>query len=90
MAEKYFDYDWDFCVLRQGYGDFNEKFTKDDTVNLSRKKQWIFFKANSEDVLSNLSSMDFNKLSELNTSTKGFGKYDVIKQYKKDYEIGTI
>jgi len=35
-------------------------------------------------------SMDFNKLSELNTSTKGFGKYDVIKQYKKDYEIGTI
>jgi hypothetical protein len=90
MAEKYFDYDWDFCVLRQGYGDFNEKFTKEDALNLSRKKQWIFFKANNEEVLSNLLSMDFNKLSELNTSTKGFGKYDVIKQYKKDYEIGTI
>ena len=90
MAEKYFDYDWDFCVLRQGYGDFNQRFTKDDAESLSRKKQWIFFKANDEEVLSKLMSMDFNKLSELNTSTKGFGKYDVIKQYKKDYEIGTI
>lgn len=82
-AEKYFDYDWDFCVLRQGYGDFNQKFTKDDVNDLSRKKQWIFFKANNEDILQRLNSIDFNKLSELNTSTRGFGKYDLIKEYNR-------
>lgn len=84
-AEKYFDYDWDFCVLRQGYGDFNQKFTKDDVDNLSRKKQWIFFKANNEEILSRLNSIDYNKLSELNTSTRGFGKYDLIKEYNRMY-----
>lgn len=82
-AEKYFDYDWDFCVLRQGYGDFNQKFTKDDVNDLSRKKQWIFFKANNENILQRLNSIDFNKLSELNTSTRGFGKYDLIKEYNR-------
>jgi hypothetical protein len=84
-AEKYFDYDWDFCVLRQGYGDFNQIFTKDDVGNLSRKKQWIFFKANEEEILDRLKSIDFNKLSELNTSTRGFGKYDFIKEYNRKF-----
>lgn len=86
LAEKYFDYDWDFCVLRQGYGDFNEKHYKDEAHDLSRKKQWIFFKANNKRVLARLNKINFNKLSELNTSTKGFGKYDVIKEYVRLYE----
>lgn len=86
LAEKYFDYDWDFCVLRQGYGDFNEKHYKDEAHDLSRKKQWIFFKAKNKRVLARLNKINFNKLSELNTSTKGFGKYDVIKEYVRLYE----
>jgi hypothetical protein len=80
-AEKYFDYDWDFCILRQGYGDFNTIYTKEDINQLSRKKQWIFFKANNETVLDKLRGIDFDKLASLNTSTKGFGKYDLIKEY---------
>lgn len=80
-AEKYFDYDWDFCVLRQGYGDFNTIYTKADINQLSRKKQWIFFKANNDAVLEKLLSINFDKLASLNTSTKGFGKHDLIKEY---------
>ncbi len=80
-AEKYFDYDWDFCVLRQGYGDFNTIYTKADINQLSRKKQWIFFKANDDAVLEKLLSINFDKLASLNTSTKGFGKHDLIKEY---------
>jgi hypothetical protein len=82
-AEKYFDYDWDFCVLRQGYGDFTVKYTHDQKDDLSRKKQWIFFKAKNADVLAKLKSIDFDKLASLNTSTKGFGKHDLIKEYIK-------
>lgn len=82
-AEKYFDYDWDFCVLRQGYGDFSVMYTKDQVSLLSRKKQWIFFKAKNKRVLSKLKKIDFDKLASLNTSTKGFGKHDLIKEYTK-------
>jgi hypothetical protein len=80
-AEKYFDYDWDFCVLRQGYGDFNQLYTKDDKDELSKKKQWIFFKAKNDKILAKLKSIDFDKLASLNTSTKGFGKHDLVKEY---------
>jgi hypothetical protein len=83
QALKYFDYDWDFCVLRQGYGDFNIKYRKEDAENLSRKKQWIFIKAKNKNVLKKLEAIDFNKLSELNTSTRGFGKHDLVKEYTK-------
>lgn len=82
-ALKFFDYDWDFCVLRQGYGDFNVKYTKDDAPSLSRKKQWIFIKAKDKTILKKLKSINYNKLSELNTSTKGFGKHDLVKEYKR-------
>ena len=85
QAMKFFDYDWDFCVLRQGYGDFNIKYRKEDAENLSRKKQWIFIKAKNKTVLKRLESIDFNKLSELNTSTRGFGKHDLVKEYTRLY-----
>lgn len=86
-ASKYFNkeiYKWDFAVPRQGYKDYTIKETNPD--NMSRKTQWIFFKANNESVLQNLLNIDFVKLSKNNTSTPGFGKADVIAEYKNLYE----
>lgn len=80
-AEKYFDYDWDFAVFRQGFLDYTFKaFHKDEC---DRKKQWIFFKAKNKEVLNNLLSIDFQSLSKNNLGTPGFGKHDVIKHYNK-------
>lgn len=81
QALKFFDSDWDFAVLRQGYGDFNEIHYKNDVGDLSKKKQWMFIKPKSNEVKNRLLSIDFEKLAELNTSTKGFGKGDLIKLY---------
>lgn len=88
-AKKYFDYKWNFAVLRQGYNSlaFTKKYftleeLKQDPNYL--KKQWIFFNTNSEKVLKKLLKIDFQKLSEKNTSSaKGFGKADVIEEYTK-------
>lgn len=80
-AEKYFDYDWDFAVLRQGYGDYETLYIKDDV--LDRKKQYLFIKANNEEVLSQLKQIDFNTLSQKNTIIPGFGKADVVEAYER-------
>lgn len=83
QAEKYFDkkvYEWDFAVPRQGYKNYNLRVT--EPKELDKKTQWIFFKAKNKSVLNRLINMDFTKLSQKNTSTPGFGKADVIIEYK--------
>ena len=80
-AKKFFDYSWDFAVLRQGYGDYSTLHT--NKKELSAKKQWIFFKANGKAVLNRLKKIDFVKLSRKNTTVPGFGKADVISEYTK-------
>lgn len=82
-ALKYFDYDWDFAVIRQGFQDYNKKVF--DKVDCDKKQQWIFFKANNKQVLDRLLSLDYEKLSKLNISIPGFGKTDVIKEYDSLY-----
>ncbi len=86
-ASKYFNkelYQWDFAVPRQGYKDYTVKETNPD--NMDRKTQWIFFKANNDIILERLKKIDFDKLSKNNTSTPGFGKADVVKEYMSLYE----
>lgn len=86
-AEKFFEYEWDFAVRRQGYDsqEFENKYYSYDELKLVENylsKQWIFFKSNSEECLKNLLTLDFKKLSEKNTSSaKGFGKADVVEEY---------
>lgn len=83
-ARKFFDkekYGWNFAVPRQGYYDYNQKIYNQE--DLSYKIQWIFFKAKDEKVLDNLKQIDFGKLSLKNTTTPGFGKADVIEEYRK-------
>lgn len=80
LAEKYFDMDWDFAVLRQGHGDYGRLWRRDET--LCRRKQWIFFKAHSPVALARLRSLDFDALSRTNTAIRGFGKTEVVAAYR--------
>lgn len=83
-AKKFFKYDWDFGVLRQGYGDYTIKITEQDEID--EKKQWIFFKAKNKTVLKRLLGVDFEKLSKNNIGIPGFGKADMVKEYEEQYE----
>lgn len=80
-ARKFFDYDWDFAVLRQGYGDFSILYPPEQRNNLDRRKQWIFIKSNNQRALSILRGLDFQELSQRNTGTPGFGKADLVDAY---------
>lgn len=82
-ALKYFDYSWDFAVVRQGYYDYTKLIAHKS--NLDIKKQWIFFKAKNDEILQRLKTINFNKLSKNNTTIPGFGKADVVKEYNKLY-----
>jgi hypothetical protein len=81
QTKKYFDYEWDFAVLRQGYGNYNEKIFKKEDLN--PKKQWIFIKANSKKALKKLLKINYEELSKKNTSIPGFGKADLVEAYLK-------
>lgn len=81
-TEKYFtDYEWDFCVPRQGFYDYDLRI-KDHSL-CSRKRQWIFFKAKNKEVLELLFNIDYWKLAKKNTMIYGFGKADVVEEYEK-------
>lgn len=85
QAKKFFDYDWDFAVPRQGFLDYTIKvFSKND---LTEHQQWIFFKARNKTVLDRLLKLDFETLSKKNIGIPGFGKADVIAEYDKLYDI---
>lgn len=81
-AEKFFDYDWDFAVPRQGFYDYSTKVYKAEDCD--RKKQWIFFKARTPAILERLNKLDFVALSKKNSGIPGFGKADVIKEYTSE------
>lgn len=86
QARKYFDkavYNWDFAVVRQGFYDYTQLVKNVELLN--DKRQWIFFKADSEEILQRLQNIDFDKLSKNNTTIPGFGKADVIKEYNNLY-----
>lgn len=78
---KYFDYDWDFAVFRQGFYDYSLRFYHKQELN--PKRQYIFFKTNNKTVLKILKSLNFEKIARKNTVIPGFGKADVIEEYNK-------
>ncbi len=82
QAIKYFDYPWDFAVLRQGYGDFSVLHPPSTRTDLDRRRQWIFIKAASSKALKRLRSIDYTALSHHNTGTPGFGKADLVHAYE--------
>lgn len=85
-ARKYFDYDWDFCVPRQGYYDYSRKIT--NRAECKYNIQYVFFKAKKREVLDILKGIDFEKLSKQNTTIPGFGKADIIQEYERITNLG--
>jgi hypothetical protein len=81
-ALKYFDYEWDFAVLRQGFGDFSHQHSPRERATLDRRKQWIFIKAHTPEALAILRSIDYEQLARRNTGTLGFGKADLVQAYR--------
>jgi predicted RNA methylase len=81
-AEKFFNYDWDFAVPRQGFNDYALRITDQSTCD--RKKQWIFFKGNNPAITRKLLQLDFETLSRKNGGIPGFGKADVAAEYRKN------
>lgn len=84
-AMKFFDYDWDIAVRRQGWGTL-DIIGHDQRENLDPRRQYMFFKARDEKILERLRMMDFTALGALNTSVRGFGKADVVSEYRRLYE----
>jgi predicted RNA methylase len=82
-AEKFFKYDFDFAVPRQGFVDYSRRETEQSRCE--RSTHWILFKAGSRTVRRRLESLDFGMLSKCNTKTPGFGKADVIQAYCERY-----
>ncbi len=83
-ARKYFDkkkYQWDFAVVRQGF--YNYKCIIIKETELNPRVQYIFFRAFDSKTKKNLKSLDFERLSHKNTTIPGFGKADVIAEYKR-------
>ena len=87
QAEKVFHEDWEFVILRQGWGDFTPKMRADDP-ELSKKVQWIFVKPLSERARKNLLSIDYEDLAKRNTSVRGFGKADLVDEYTRRFGPG--
>ena len=86
-ARKYFDkqrYKWDFAVVRQGFYDYNHIILQENELN--PKIQYIFFKAYDDKTIVNLKSLDFESLSRKNTTIPGFGKADVVAEYKRMFD----
>lgn len=79
-ARKYFTYDWDFAVYRQGHKDYSHKIYNIEEID--PKQHWMFFKCHAPKAKQMLMSMDFTSLA-VQTVTPGFGKADVVKMYKE-------
>ena len=82
-AEKFFDYDWDVAVPRQGYVDYSRR--EFEKSKCEKTTQWIFFKAKNEMVLRRIINFDFFSLSKKNLITPGWGKADFVAAYKEAF-----
>lgn len=83
QALKFFKMNWDFAVPRQGYEDYTRRET--NAKRCEKNKQWIFFKPKNEEIHERLWNFDFINLAKKNTMIYGFGKADVVMEYKKLY-----
>ena len=82
-AEKVFLENFDFAVPRQGYQNYSLRIN--DQNKCERTKQWILFRGKNKIITNRLIELDFEKLSKKNINIPGFGKADVIEEYKRIY-----
>lgn len=50
----------------------------------------MFFKGHSNKITKRLINIDFDKLSLNNTTIKGYGKADVVAEYKKNIQTDAL
>lgn len=90
------DEDWDLCVFRQGYHDYNNFFFQKNKEYVRRcmtgeetgkKQQFFFIKAKNKEDLEKIILLDFNNLAARNLSTPGFGKADFVAYYMEKYGV---
>ncbi len=84
--ERTFWLDWDFGVLRQGWGDFDRRET--DQANCERKHAWIFFKARNQIVLNRLWAMDFEAMINKQMMNSGLSINKIVSEYTRLYGEG--
>lgn len=87
VSEKYLTYPWDIAVLRQGWGSMepiiqNPK-TREDTVVLDKRKQWMLIRTHTPEAHQILTSIDYHALGDKNTTVRGFGKADLVAEYER-------
>lgn len=84
QALKVFNKDWGFAVPRQGYEDYSRRELK--AQRCEKNKQWILFKTKNKQIFNRLWNFDFLNLARKNTVVYGFGKADVVMEYKQLYD----
>jgi hypothetical protein len=82
-AMKFFDYDWDFAIPRQGYANYSRRETDKDKCE--KTTQWMFIKAKNNTAFERLYNLDYESLAMKNTSTPGWGKADLVLYYIDKY-----
>lgn len=80
-AEKFFHKPFTFAIPRQGFSDYSRRET--NQKNCERTTQWMLVKANSKKAEKILRNIDYAKLAKSNTTTPGFGKADLVKEYER-------
>jgi predicted RNA methylase len=86
QSRKFIDYDWKYATYRQGFKDYNKKFTKKDYdflrhIVYDTNIQLFFIKPLNENAEKVFLSMDLDSLASKNLRQKGFGKHDFIEYY---------
>jgi hypothetical protein len=85
QAMKYIDEPWEYAVYRQGYKDYNHRFTRADydTIlsDMKQNRQFFFIQPLTDIAKKFALEGDFENLAMRNTSTPGFGKADFVSYY---------
>ena len=76
-------YQWDIAVYRQGFYFSRQPLTISNAKKLDSKIQYIFIKFKREIARKIFDQLDFKKLANRNTVIPGFGKADLVSEYKK-------
>lgn len=89
-SKRFFSMPWEIAIRRQGWEGFTPTLREDLTEPLSDRIQWILLKPRNDEVRKKLLEIDYETLANRNTSVRGFGKADLVEEYKRLYGIDPI
>ena len=84
-ALKVFHEPFDFAVPCQGWQDYSRR--EQDADRCEKNKQWMLLKAATRRILRQLLGIDYEDLAlRTGTSTPGFRKNDLVREYAETYD----